>query len=100
MTMKKYKTESYSSKITEVEFVRETGSFITVREIDWDKKTRERREKKISSYSKYHDTWLDAKQFLLERHRNEIQRLGARIQAERSELEKIDSMKQPKEEPC
>ena len=63
----KWKTESshWNIKIERIECTRETDKCIWYVARGWDNKPHERNDNKSSQFVMYHDTWEDAKDYLI-----------------------------------
>jgi len=63
--MIKYRTTKYDNEIKKIEIERETEKQVVLRPDTWNPKGR--RENKISEYDNWHDTFEEAREFLLQR---------------------------------
>jgi hypothetical protein len=93
--MEKFKT-TYGDSITKYEVIKETEKQITFihKWTDWNKKeqSRELRENKDSTYHKWHDTFEDAKNYLIEYNKNKISNLENQITKAKEVLSKVQSL--------
>tara|TARA_R110000787_G_C13282438_1_gene432682 strand:- start:58 stop:327 length:270 start_codon:yes stop_codon:yes gene_type:complete len=87
MQMKKYLT-SFSLHIKEVEISRETKHMVFQVNI----RGGEVGSKKATEYSNYHDTWQDAKDFLVRKYTNKKARAEINLADAISELERVKSL--------
>ena len=83
--MIKYKTKSYSARIFEVEVQKETDLSVWVNG---------HRESKDTRYSKYSDTFDDAKNYLVKRIESKIESLSRQLKNEKERLEEARSLKE------
>lgn len=90
--MTKYKT-GYSRAIEAVEVIRETEQSVVVLS-SWGSK-KERMERKVNDYHRYHDTWGAAHAFLLERARNKVAYAQDELERAARALAEIEAMKEP-----
>lgn len=92
--MIKYRTIGQS--IAEVEVLRETATSVFLRDEGFlANASGERREAKRSTYTNYHDSWLEAKQFLLNKAENELITARRALQRAQDVLGNIKGMKEP-----
>jgi hypothetical protein len=91
--MKKYKTSSWDTKITEIEIVRETPAFVTYVENYWGK-SQERRQKK-DGREKFHDTWELAHAYLLAKAEESVKAARRNLELANSEYGNVKGMKRP-----
>jgi hypothetical protein len=87
--MKKYRTKSYSDMIESIEVERETKDSVWVNG---------RRNAKITSYDRYHESFEMARQWLIERHEGDISAARAKIHRAESALGSIRKMVEIKTE--
>ena len=88
----KWRTRSYPpTEIKRVECTRETEKCVYVASLSG----REHRSMKISDYEQYHDTWSDAKAYLLSKARREVEAYEANLHAARAKFDQIASLKEP-----
>lgn len=85
--MIKYRTRW--DKIEAVEVVKETEKQVVA-----VLNGREQREAKKSTYQNYHDTWGEAKQFLVDEAQRKCEGLRKQLERANGELGKIKSMKE------
>lgn len=90
--MKKYLTTGYSTRIIEVEILREKESSVYIPSKYGNKK--EKRVLKMTSYHQYHDTWAQAHKYLLEQARMRVACAKERFTEETETLRKIEAMKE------
>ena len=88
MQMKKYLT-SFSLHIKEVEISRETKHMVFQVNIYGGGEVG---NKKVTEYSNYHDTWQDAKDFLVRKYTNKKARAEINLADAISELERVKSL--------
>lgn len=86
---KKYKTQNFINHIVEVEVVKETECFVTIK----TQTGRERREAKESSYYVYHDTYQQAFEYLLKRAKLRIEMARKELTKRYSELNDLESLR-------
>lgn len=89
--MEKFKT-TYGDSITKYEVIKETEKQITfIYRWEWNKenKFRERRENKDSSYHKWHNTFEEAKNYLIKYNEKQIENLENQIIKAREKLSKV-----------
>lgn len=93
--MEKFKT-TYGDTITKYEVIKETEKQITFikKWINWDKKEQsiEVRENKDSNYHKWHDTFEEAKNYLIEYNKKQIENLETQIIKAKEKLSKVQSL--------
>lgn len=87
--MLKYRT--YWGKITPIEVIRETEKTVVLP----GHRGREIREAKRSEWQNWHDTWEDARQFLLNKAQSRVDSLRAQLERAKGELGNIKGMKAP-----
>ena len=89
--MKKYRTW-YDTRIEEVDVVSETAKFVIIEDRNWSHRSLKHPERNDDTH--YHDTWQEAKDFLIDREQDAI--VGHRNDIERHQktLEKIMEMTQ------
>lgn len=94
-TMEKFKT-TYGDSITKYEVIKETEKQITFinKWTDWNKKenSREVRENKDSKYHKWHNTFDEAKNYLIEYNKKQIENLETQIIKAKEKLSKVQSL--------
>ena len=81
--MKKYRTVTYSNKIEVCEVERETDKSVWIKG---------RRNDKITEFNRFHDSFEEAKQHLIDRHEKNIKRHRDEIHRSESELGTIRKM--------
>ena len=84
--MKYYKTGFYAGLIKEVEVTKETTKCVYVKN---EFNGKEERVMKSGSYSNYFKTYLEAKEFLENKKKSEIQQLEKQLEYQKMQLEKI-----------
>ena len=89
--MKKYRTW-YNEEIKEVESLSETAKFALIKEDLWVSKSLEHPDNPEGRH--YHDSWQDAKNFLIYREQQAIAKLEDEIRKRKATLQKIEEMKQ------
>lgn len=89
--MIKYKTSNYGVEIERVEVIRETAQCVFV-----VASGRERRESKSSEWSKYHDTWQQAKDFLVERETVRVEAARRILELAKGKLGNAKGLREPK----
>ena len=101
MPIIKYKTGCGADKIEQVEVLRETNVSVflpvNARSLAGAKGVDERRDAKRSTYAQYHDTWEDAKAYLMAKAEGEVVAARRRLEQANSKLGNIKGMKPPKE---
>ena len=87
----KWKTGGFNALIARVECTRETDASIFLMS-----GTRERREAKRSAYYVYHDSWVEARDYLLEKEKSK--EIAARSKADKAleQIQFLESMAEPK----
>ena len=88
--MIKYKAVSHLWKIEPTEIIKETEKTIFLRG--------GRKERKVSEWGSWHDTWEDARQALLSRAEGDVASARLRLQGANGKLGNIKGMKNPEEE--
>jgi hypothetical protein len=93
--MKKYKT-GYGIEIKEVEIIKETEKTVWI-EATYRVPNKEniRQCRKNSDYENYHDTWRDARDFLLNKAEKEWEYAKERANVKKSIIGNIKAIKQP-----
>ena len=93
--MIKYRTSSLSEIPKPVEIVRETSAcvFLKLKKSSYNPNGGERRELKMSEYYQYHDTWEDARQWMLDRAIENVDRYKQSLEAATKILQQIEAMK-------
>ena len=91
--MKKFKTSKYGTEIEPVEVVRETDAFVIFP--PYRPGGKERRTAKCTDYERYHDTWEDARAFLLSRAEQDVQSARRRLEVANGTLGNVKGMKKP-----
>lgn len=72
----KYRVPQYSNKVEKKEFIRETDKFLIHQVKGWGiDDIEERREAKISEYSRYFDSEREALTFIIERNKKRLESL-------------------------
>lgn len=97
--MKKYRTSKYNINIEELDVIRETASLVHIRISYGNGRTSERRDSKITTSSRVHDSWEDAKIFLLTITESEVNNLRVLLAKKIAELEAIDKLTNTDETP-
>ena len=87
--MIKYVTQSSYARIEEVEVESETKHFVTLKRDDGSFY----KEKKTSEYNCYHDSWSQAKQYLVDKVREEIESLERQMNTKKDRMNQILSLK-------
>lgn len=88
--MIKYRT--VLGKIESVEVLRETEKMVVIACIG---KRKETREAKRSEWTNWHDTWVDAHEFLLAAAQQKVVRIRMQLERAKDELGNIKGMKVP-----
>lgn len=86
--MKRYITEGWNSKIEEIEVSRETEKCYFVRHAPHLPEDR-----RMKTHN-FHNTWLDAHAYLLNRAADKVERLKKELQRAESELATVQDMRQ------
>ena len=95
----KWRTGGFRELIARVECVRETSKTVVVTDVSvWGGTKRERKALKHSDSWQYHDTWADAKAYLVTCARREVDAYKERLHSARSRLSQIESLKEPVEQ--
>jgi hypothetical protein len=83
--MKKYKTGGwdYRKEITEVNIEKETKCFYTIEGV---------KEAKEAKYHQFHDTYQDAKDYLLEKSKERIEHLRSELEKETERLADLENL--------
>ncbi len=90
----KFKTEKYSTKITQVACQKETSAYVYVA-VGGYCHTGFCRQARRSGYDNYHNTWEEARDFLLERARQRVRVIKEELHKAQSELGQIESLTPP-----
>jgi hypothetical protein len=90
-----YRVRTYGLEITPVEVVKETNSFITIREKDWEGKPKEYRTAKHSGYERNFESFEDAKKHIIGRLLVRIDTAEQQIQEAKRELAKAECLVKP-----
>ena len=95
--MKRYRTSKYSIEIEEFELVKETEKTIWFKNPiqRWASEEitlREEKELKETIYNTWHDTFEDAKNYLVQREKNRIEFLLKEIEISSKKIEKINQL--------
>jgi hypothetical protein len=97
----KFKTDYSMDRIARVEVIRETKESVyvpvNVRSFAGSCGKTERREAKRSEFAQYHDAWLDAHAYLVEKAEFEVEFARERLKGCEDKLKKIKGMKKPEE---
>lgn len=99
--MIKYRTGGYGNNLIEaVEVVKETEKQVVIETKLTNHTTgktsiQETRENKINNYSAIHDTWDEAKAYLLEKADKKVQSCRRRLEEAKSHYGNIKGLKQP-----
>ena len=91
----KWMTERYDTTITEVECLKESEKFVTIRLFDWKGQPYERRLARTSCYDNYFDTWEQAHSYLLGRTENRLTAAHLELQKAQGEYGNVKGMKKP-----
>lgn len=94
--MIKYKTTGLNWPIEAVKIVRESEKSVWYENILGSGCVRLDQERKVSDYHQYHDTWQDAKDYLLGRARQKVESARARLVDAEDTLSKIEALRQYK----
>lgn len=89
--MKKFRTR-WDDQIESFEVVKETEKQIVFIKTGWNNKTIEERELKESSYHKWHNSFDEAKQYLINKQSNRIKSLEKQIEDSKRIVEKLNLM--------
>lgn len=89
--MKKYKTSSWDTKITEIEVIRETPSYVILYNDFWKSEIRVSK----NGRDKFHDTWELAHAYLLAKAESEVKIARRDLELANSELGNVKRMKKP-----
>lgn len=90
--MKKFKaTKGYDYKIEDLEIIKETGSFITYMYKGYSSEY-ESREKKITDYYGWFDTFDEAKQWLMDQLDIQIKNAQAQVDRLKSQKQKVNNL--------
>lgn len=93
----KWRTGGWAKeKIERVECLHETERTVIVAE-RW-RSAKQRKALKYSDSEQYHDTWADAKAYLVTCARREVDAYKERLHSARSRLGQIESLKEPVEQ--
>lgn len=84
--MKKYVTRYHVIRVEAVEVEKETADFVWING---------RCRRKESQYEQYHDTFDDAKRYLITRHLNSVSDAKNRLQIAKTYLGMAESLKSP-----
>lgn len=90
--MIKYKTCGFSDRIDEVEIARETKSSLWIISLNGHA----RRASKISRYDNYHDTWKEAKDYLINSQQGKIDSCVEELNYHNQKMQKIKNLSEPK----
>ncbi len=91
MMITKWKTSKYGKEIQRIECVRETDKMIVYLSEFLDREFKNIKD----GYDKYHDSWADAHEYLLNFTSENIDSLKNKLASEIARLELIKSMKEP-----
>ena len=92
--MIKYRAGTWKSSIKAVEVVKETAQFVVIEiETEFNKVTL--REAKVSDYSRYFDSWVEAHRYHVDRIISNIKATEAKLAKLNSELAEVSEMKDP-----
>lgn len=86
--MKKYKTKTWKLEVVEVEIVRETPQMV----VFIGRNGKEEKEMKSSGYFQYHDTYLNAVNYHIERITDKINGYKMNIEMQERDLAQAVSM--------
>ncbi len=89
--MKRYQTNHWDIKIEEIDVIRETDVFMILPQ---EGRRKERREAKESDYHLYHETWVAAHAYLLQRAKDRITSTKSEWERQINELKIIENMKE------
>ena len=92
--MKKYQTSLFNLKIEEVECTKETDKTVTIVHVPFHKKEKpyERLHKKNSESENFHDTFFDAKEYLIRREKETLASLIKDVEDQRNALRKVEAI--------
>ena len=94
----KFRTTGTAGSIDPVELLRETAAFVYVaNKSNIAGAKAERREAKVSSYDRYHDTWAAAHRYLLAKAEGEVRAARTELARVSGYLGNIKGMKPPKD---
>ena len=89
--MKKFRTW-YDTRIEEVKVVSETAKFVTIQESTWAPRKSLKHPDRAGD-THYHDTWQEARQFLIDRELAAIATLERQLVQHQETLQKIEAMR-------
>ena len=94
----KFKTDYSAKTIEPIEVLRETAQcvYLAPHRPRADGKT-ERREAKLGDYAQYHDTWVEARAYLLRKAESDVKEARRQLELANGHLGNIKGMKPPKE---
>ncbi|HBI70693.1 MAG TPA: hypothetical protein DDZ22_17315 [Massilia sp.] len=93
----KFRTGYSANKVERVQVIRETAACVYVKSEGWQKGGKsERREAKHGEFAQYHDTWLAAHAYLVEKAEAKVAAARKELERANGELGNIKGMK-PKE---
>lgn len=95
----KFKTGGYRETIERVECVRETEKSVYVFDTDWRgiKATKPTRSDKFSARTQYHDSWAEARAYLLIKAEDNVAACRRSLESANDKLGNIKGMKPPKD---
>jgi hypothetical protein len=94
----KFKTGYDATRIERIEAIRETAECVILPINGRTLKGKvERREAKRSEWAQYHDTWVDAHAYLVERAEAQVQGLRLQLQRASGTVGNLKGMKQPED---
>jgi len=89
----KYKTNYSKDEIIKVDVIRETEKCVFLESSSLSGRIAEQRESKVSSYTRYHDTWGDAHSYLLGCANSLVSSKESQFKAAKDKLAKVESLK-------
>jgi hypothetical protein len=91
MSLTKWKTSKWSIEIERIEIERETDASVFLKTRRGDS----RREAKRSTYIVYHDSWSDAREYLIAREEGLKLAAGSMLDRALKNISDLDSMAEP-----
>ena len=89
-----YKATVYLNRITEVEIIRQTAKFVVMEDADYRGLKKEIMEKKLSYECAYFETFIEAKNWLIEEHIKKHASAKRALDYARSKLEEAKRIKE------
>jgi putative IMPACT (imprinted ancient) family translation regulator len=90
----KYQTGGFGSKgIEQVEVVKETEKTVWVRH-EWNGHKSVEQVRKESNYHQFHDTWQEAKDYLIEKAAQKVDACRERLEAAIEDLRKMKELRE------